>query len=66
MERELWTLPELAENWGMSRAKIYSMVKAGEIGPIVKMGRSARIRPADARAHLDRKAKESRDRSDAS
>jgi excisionase family DNA binding protein len=46
MERQLYNVGEVAELLGISRAKLYSMIRAGAIES-VKMGGSRRI-PAQA------------------
>lgn len=47
MEKLLLTMAESASAIGVGRSKFYELVRAGDIGPVIHVGRCARI-PADA------------------
>jgi excisionase family DNA binding protein len=50
---KLLTVRELARAWDCAEWTIYALVRRGEL-KAVKVGRTTRIRPADARAYLER------------
>ncbi len=53
MAEHLLTVRELANAWNTSEWFIYERIRRGELRA-VKVGRGRRIRPADARAYLER------------
>ena len=59
-EEELWTINDLIDKFGVSRTKIYYMMKDGSL-PYIKMGEAksspVKFRPVDARIAFMEKRK---------
>ena len=52
MDNLLMKIPEVAENLGLSRAKVYELMAAGDL-PSVKIGGCRRVRAADLIAYVE-------------
>jgi len=53
---DILTIPEVAAYLKMSKAKIYNMVRRGEI-PHIKVGKNVRVRQADLQDWLHQHSK---------
>lgn len=65
MEKELLRIAEVAEMIGLSRATVYQLIAGQQIGPVIKVGRAARIRTSDVRIWIERQAHEANARNGA-
>jgi excisionase family DNA binding protein len=52
MDNLLLKIPEVAENLGISRAKVYELMAAGDL-PSVKIGGCRRVRAVDLVAYVE-------------
>jgi len=56
------TLPELAEALHVDRRTVYRLIATGELPvPVIRVGRSPRVRVADLEAHLEQLAEAARE-----
>jgi len=62
IEPELLRIPEVSQLIGLSRAKTYSLIAEGSLGPLIKVGSASRLRLCDVRAWIDAQAKAARTR----
>ena len=58
MEMELLRVSEVAAMMGLSRQSVYGLIAKQRLGPLIKIGRSSRIRTRDVRAWIDERARE--------
>ena len=52
MIRRAYTVPMVADMWGISKGKVYQMIERGELG-CIRFGRSVRVRPEHIEAYED-------------
>ena len=62
MEKELLRISEVGELTGLSRAMVYRLIATKSLGPVIHIGRAARLRTVDVRAWIDEQARAARSR----
>jgi excisionase family DNA binding protein len=60
VEPALLRIPEVAQVLGLSRAKTYALIAAGELGPVIRIGTASRLRTVDVYSWINQRAEAAR------
>jgi excisionase family DNA binding protein len=54
MDRLLMSIPQVCDQLALGRSKVYELIAAGEIRPVIRIGRAVRIPASAISAYVER------------